>query len=232
MRKLGRKRPMQASLWLFAIGYWLFPLPRCLGTQTVNSQSPMANLAVRLRAVRAASLASPWRNIGSRRRISRAATNCRLRRRPRRGPSTSSTWMWRCSPPASDLGSWLVYKPRSRKGLVALSVFSLLYFGFWRKGCVCAIGSLQNVALGLLRPGLRGSALSDCLFPAPLAFALFGGRTFLRRRLSARRDAGFGAAQAGEGAALAGTGPERFASSTWGRACCSPPPAAHSSSAI
>src|SRR5512135_1883226 len=47
------------------------------------------------------------------------------------------------------LASWLVYKRRSRAGLVALSIFSLLYFGFWRKGCVCAIGSLQNVSLAL-----------------------------------------------------------------------------------
>jgi len=31
------------------------------------------------------------------------------------------------------LASWLVFKPRSRKGLIALSIFSLLYFGFWRK---------------------------------------------------------------------------------------------------
>ena len=48
------------------------------------------------------------------------------------------------------LATWLVYQRRSRKGLMALSIFSVLYFGFWRKGCVCAIGSLQNVALALV----------------------------------------------------------------------------------
>ena len=42
------------------------------------------------------------------------------------------------------LASWLVYKQRSRKGLIALSISSLLYFGFWRKGCVCAIGSCRT----------------------------------------------------------------------------------------
>ena len=47
------------------------------------------------------------------------------------------------------MASWLIYKRRSRKGLMALSIFSLLYFGFWKKGCVCAIGSLQNVSLAL-----------------------------------------------------------------------------------
>src|SRR5437588_9923473 len=45
--------------------------------------------------------------------------------------------------------SWLVYRKRSRRGLIGLSLFSLAYFGFYRKGCICAIGSLQNVALAL-----------------------------------------------------------------------------------
>ena len=48
---------------------------------------------------------------------------------------------------ALGLASFLVLKQRSRKYLVALSLFSLVYFGFYRKGCVCAIGSVQNVAL-------------------------------------------------------------------------------------
>src|SRR5258708_34044834 len=40
---------------------------------------------------------------------------------------------------AACLGAatWLVYRKRSRKGVVALSLFSLAYFGFWRKGCIC-----------------------------------------------------------------------------------------------
>ena len=36
---------------------------------------------------------------------------------------------------------WLVHKQRSRRGLFWLGIFSLAYFGFWRKGCVCAIGA-------------------------------------------------------------------------------------------
>ena len=35
---------------------------------------------------------------------------------------------------ALSLATWLVFKKRSRKGLIALSIFSVLYFGFWRKG--------------------------------------------------------------------------------------------------
>jgi len=74
--------------------------------------------------------------------------------------------------------SWLVYRQRSRKGMVALSLFSLAYFGFWRKGCVCSIGSLQNVSLALADPtyAVPGSVLA--FFVLPLSFALFFGRTF------------------------------------------------------
>ena len=79
---------------------------------------------------------------------------------------------------ALGLGTWLAYKRRSRKGLVALSMFSLLYFGFWKKGCVCAIGSLQNVALGLCDRGYAVPLAVTAFFVLPLVFALFAGRTF------------------------------------------------------
>ena len=74
--------------------------------------------------------------------------------------------------------SVLVYRKRSRKGLIALSVFSLLYFGFWKKGCVCAIGSVQNVALALFGSGYAVPVSVLAFFILPLAFALFAGRTF------------------------------------------------------
>jgi NosR/NirI family nitrous oxide reductase transcriptional regulator len=76
------------------------------------------------------------------------------------------------------LATWLVYRRRSRKGLMALSIFSLLYFGFWRKGCVCAIGSLQNVALGLFGHGYAVPAGVLAFFLLPLVVALFAGRSF------------------------------------------------------
>jgi NosR/NirI family nitrous oxide reductase transcriptional regulator len=77
-----------------------------------------------------------------------------------------------------SLASGLIYRRRARNGLVALSIFSLLYFGFWRKGCVCAIGSLQNVALGLCDRGYAVPVGVTAFFVLPLVFALFGGRTF------------------------------------------------------
>ncbi len=76
------------------------------------------------------------------------------------------------------IATWLVHKKRSRKGLIALSIFSLLYFGFWRHGCICAIGSVQNVALSLAGSGYSVPIVVVGFFILPLAVALFAGRSF------------------------------------------------------
>jgi polyferredoxin len=71
----------------------------------------------------------------------------------------------------------LVLRVRNRKAIFALMVFSLLYFGFWRKGCVCPVGSIQNVALALF----SGYAIPISVllfFVLPLVFTLFFGRVF------------------------------------------------------
>jgi polyferredoxin len=62
--------------------------------------------------------------------------------------------------------------------VIALSIFSLLYFGFWRNGCVCSIGSFQNVALALFSSGYALPIGVLAFFALPLIFALFAGRTF------------------------------------------------------
>ena len=49
-----------------------------------------------------------------------------------------------------SLSSYMALKKRSRKGLFILGIFSLAYFGFYRKGCICPIGAIQNVSLGYL----------------------------------------------------------------------------------
>ena len=54
---------------------------------------------------------------------------------------------------ALSVASWLALKKRSRSGLLWLSVFSLAYFGFFREGCVCSIGAIQNVSLALFNGG-------------------------------------------------------------------------------
>jgi polyferredoxin len=79
---------------------------------------------------------------------------------------------------ALALTSWLVLKKRSRKGLILMSVFSLAYFGFYRQGCICAVGSVQNVALSLFNPGYAIPLTALLFFIIPLVFALLYGRVF------------------------------------------------------
>lgn len=76
------------------------------------------------------------------------------------------------------LASWISLRLRSRKGLVILSLAALAYFGFWRRGCVCAIGSVQNVALGLADPGHAVPLAVIAFFSLPLLVALVWGRGF------------------------------------------------------
>ncbi|MCP5518267.1 MAG: 4Fe-4S binding protein [Verrucomicrobiales bacterium] len=76
------------------------------------------------------------------------------------------------------LATWLALRRRSRKGLIGLSIFSLVYFGFYRAGCICAIGAPQNVALGLFDNGYAIPFTALAFFILPLAVALFAGRTF------------------------------------------------------
>jgi NosR/NirI family nitrous oxide reductase transcriptional regulator len=74
--------------------------------------------------------------------------------------------------------TWLVVKKRSRKGVFWVSVFSLLYFGFYREGCICSIGSIQNMVLGIVDPTYAIPLTALVFFMLPLAFTLFFGRTF------------------------------------------------------
>lgn len=76
------------------------------------------------------------------------------------------------------LAAWLVLRKRSRRGIYLVSVFSLLYFGFWRKGCVCSIGSIQNVAVWLSDSGVVLPFTVIAFFLLPLLSALFWGRVF------------------------------------------------------
>jgi len=79
---------------------------------------------------------------------------------------------------ALGLASYLVLKKRSRRAILALMIFSLLYFGFWRVGCVCAVGSPQNVALSIFGTDYVIPITVVAFFLLPLVFTLFWGRTF------------------------------------------------------
>lgn len=79
---------------------------------------------------------------------------------------------------ALSLASYFVHKKRSRKHIFWLTLFSIFYFGFIRKGCVCPIGSIQNVTLALFNNGYFVPFSVVFFFLLPLIFALFFGRTF------------------------------------------------------
>jgi NAD-dependent dihydropyrimidine dehydrogenase PreA subunit len=79
---------------------------------------------------------------------------------------------------AMGISSWLVLKRRSRKSLVALAIGSLAYFGFYREGCICPIGSIQNVALALIDPRYSIPMVVTATFFLPLVMAVFVGRAF------------------------------------------------------
>lgn len=74
--------------------------------------------------------------------------------------------------------SWFAIKKRSRSGIFWTSVFSLLYFGFYREGCICSIGSIQNVVLAIFDPTYTIPLTALLFFLIPLVFALFTGRVF------------------------------------------------------
>jgi NosR/NirI family nitrous oxide reductase transcriptional regulator len=79
---------------------------------------------------------------------------------------------------AIGAASFLVLKKRSRRGVVLLVWASLLYFGFWRKGCVCPVGSIQNGVLALGDPSYTIPWHVLAFLVLPLGLTLLFGRTF------------------------------------------------------
>jgi len=79
---------------------------------------------------------------------------------------------------ALGVAAWLVFKRRSRKGTIILSIAAVAYFGFFRKGCICSVGAIQNVVLCLVDPRYSISINVIAIFFLPLVFALFFGRVF------------------------------------------------------
>lgn len=95
-------------------------------------------------------------------------------------PSASSNGAWDALVlfGALSLTTWMVFKARSRKGLFLISCFSLAYFGFYRTGCICPVGSTQNVLAAVLVPNVGVSVAVLSFFVMPLLFSLFFGRVF------------------------------------------------------
>lgn len=79
---------------------------------------------------------------------------------------------------ALALAAYLSLRKRSRRDLLVLVVFSLLYFGFFRRGCICSVGAIQNIALALADREYVLPFVVGAFFGLPLLFALFFGRVF------------------------------------------------------
>jgi ferredoxin len=79
---------------------------------------------------------------------------------------------------ALTLATYFAHRLRSRRKLFVLMVLCLAYFGFFRKGCVCPIGAIQNVSLAFFDAAYAIPLTVILFFLLPLAFALFFGRTF------------------------------------------------------
>ncbi len=79
---------------------------------------------------------------------------------------------------ALTLASYWSLKKRSRQAIFWLGIFSLLYFGFWREGCICPVGSIQNILYALINPSYAIPLTAIIFFVLPLVFTLFFGRSF------------------------------------------------------
>ena len=73
---------------------------------------------------------------------------------------------------------WAAYKKRSRAVIYSMSLVSVAYFGFFRSGCVCSVGSIQNVVTAVVNPDYHLPWYVFLLFLLPILFALLCGRVF------------------------------------------------------
>ena len=74
--------------------------------------------------------------------------------------------------------AWAVIKKRTRQPMVWVSLISVAYFGFFRSGCVCSIGSIQNVALAMVDSSYAMPLVVLLFFLLPIIFAFLFGRVF------------------------------------------------------
>jgi len=79
---------------------------------------------------------------------------------------------------AMGMSAWMVLGRRSRRGAVVVTVACLLYFGFYRKGCICPIGTIQNVIVALTDPTYAIGVAVVVTFFMPLIATLRFGRVF------------------------------------------------------
>jgi ferredoxin len=73
---------------------------------------------------------------------------------------------------------WFIFRKRSRKGILWTGIFSLAYFGFYREGCICAVGAVQNLSLAIFNNAYAIPLTALAMFLIPLIVSLFYGRIF------------------------------------------------------
>ncbi|MGD2110692.1 MAG: 4Fe-4S binding protein [Phycisphaerae bacterium] len=79
---------------------------------------------------------------------------------------------------ALGLSAFLVLSARSRGASLLLAIACLLYFGFFREGCVCPIGAIQNVTVALTDATYAIPVVVIVFFFLPLLLAFVFGRVF------------------------------------------------------
>ena len=74
--------------------------------------------------------------------------------------------------------AWAAYRRRSRAVIYGTSIVSVGYFGFFRSGCVCSVGSIQNVVMAAVSSDYSLPWYVLLLFMLPILAALLFGRVF------------------------------------------------------
>ena len=74
--------------------------------------------------------------------------------------------------------AWAVIRKRTRKPVIWVSLISVAYFGFFRDGCICSVGSIQNISLALVDNTYILPISVLLFFILPILFAFLFGRVF------------------------------------------------------
>ncbi len=74
-------------------------------------------------------------------------------------------------------GAFFVMKRKASWKLSVLSIIALAYLGIIRGGCICPVGVITNVTMGMVSPRMVG-LVTLVVFLSPLIVALIAGRVF------------------------------------------------------
>jgi polyferredoxin len=75
------------------------------------------------------------------------------------------------------VGFGMIVTKRSSRSLTFMAAIAFLYFGIVRGGCICPVGSVANLVVGLKTPNMLGR-ITLAIFLIPLVAAWLFGRVF------------------------------------------------------